>query len=131
MPIDLGLADRSAVAAMVVVVVRRVTSPGPRAGVSILPHWHVLRVRAVRPDMLLHVVLPRKRLVAHRTVHALLARMLFPVPRRMSRRRKRGRAPVAGCVRTRILVLPRPLGRLVLRPSSQRCLGRRGLGHRR
>lgn len=59
----------------------------------------------MRPSVLLHVVLPRKRLVADRTVHALLARVLFPVAGGMSRRRERGCARMRHSVGTGIFVL--------------------------
>lgn len=69
--------------------------------------WCILRVRAMRPDVLLHVILPRKRLVADRTVDTLLPRVLLPMARRMPRRRERGRAAVTGRIRAGILVLSR------------------------
>lgn len=69
---------------------------------------HILRMRAMRANMLLHVVLARKRLVADGTEHALLARMLLAVARCMARRGEGGSAAVAGRVRTGVLVLPDP-----------------------
>ena len=63
-------------------------------------------MRAMRANMLLHVVLARKRLVADRTEHALLARMLLAVARCMARRGEGGGAVVTGRIRTGVFVFP-------------------------
>ena len=69
------LADRSAVVGTV-----------GRGAIPNEPRLGILRVCAVRPDVLLHVILPGKCLVADRTVDALLPRVLFPMPCGMSGR---------------------------------------------
>lgn len=68
------------------------------------------------PDVLFHVVFPRKGFVADRTVHALFAGVLFAVARSMARSRKCGRAPMARGIGARVLVLsPRAARRSGLR----------------
>lgn len=59
----------------------------------------------MRPDMLLHVILSGKRLVADRTMHTLLARMLLAMPCCMPRGGECGRTIVTCGVWTRVFVL--------------------------
>ena len=95
------LADRSVMA---------VAGTVSRIGIPNQPRLRILRVCAVRANVLLHVILPRKRLVADRAVDALLPRVLFPVPCGVSGCGERRCAAVARCVRAGILVFSRSSG---------------------
>lgn len=81
---------------------------------------------AVGADVLFHVILPRKRLVADGTVDALLACVFLAMPCRMPGRCERGRAAVGDGVRTGVLVLSASSGRReVLGPGKRGLWGRR------
>ena len=79
---------------------------------------HVLRMRAMGPDMLLHIILPRKRLAANGTMHALLAGVFLAMPRCMAGCRERRGTPMAGSVGTGVFVLPDASSRVL--GSTQR-----------
>ena len=99
---------------MLLTLHRRWTPFSPRTGPLSTPSIvvHILRMRAMRTDMLLHVILARKRLVANRTMHALLAGMFLAMPGCMAGCRERRGTPVAGGVGTGILVFPNASSRV-------------------
>ena len=89
---------------------------GPLSTPSIVVH--ILRMRAMRTDMLLHVILARKRLVTDRTMHALLAGMFLAMPGCMAGCRERRGTPMAGSVGTGVFILPDASSRVL--GSTQR-----------
>ena len=97
------LTDRSPMTVNRVALLRRPGSATPPV-IPLDPHWHALRMCSMRASVLLHVVLACKRLIANRTVHALLARMLFAMSGRMPRGGKCRRTAVACGKRAGVLV---------------------------
>lgn len=75
-------------------------------------------MRAMGPDMLLHIILARKRLVTDRTMHALLAGMFLAMPGCMAGCRERRGTPMAGSVGTGVFILPDASSRVL--GSTQR-----------
>lgn len=81
-------------------------SPSPPALILWLrSRTHIVRVSAVSADMLLHIILSRKCLIANRAMHTLLTGVLFAVARSMARGSEGRRAPVTGGVGAWILIL--------------------------
>lgn len=60
----------------------------------------------MRPNMLFHVIFSRKSLIADRAMNAFFTGMLLSVAGSMAGGCEGGCAPVAGSIRTRVLVLP-------------------------
>lgn len=83
---------------------------------------HILRMRAMGTDMLLHIILPRKRLVTDRTMHALLAGMFLAMSGCMAGCRERRGTPMAGSVGTGVFVLPNASSRVLGSTQRGRCL---------
>lgn len=61
---------------------------------------------AMGPDMLLHIVLARKRLVADGTQHTLLAGMFLAMTSCMTRGGEGSQTVMAGCIGTGVFILP-------------------------